>query len=166
MINICINLSAPHMQKTIHSAQKGFILDESGEKLLVIKYQSDKYQNAKLAGKYGLPGGKIEFGESPNEAFVREVAEETGYKVEPGIPFYCYSWVFTKEDGSQHQIVAVARLGKILSDGGDLKPDEETSVIAGAEFIPLTELNIDNVVFDEFPAIELYLQLKNDNPFK
>lgn len=153
------------MQKTIHSAQKGFILDETGKKLLLILYESDTFQNDKLAGKYGLPGGKIDFGESPDAAFIREVEEETGYKVEAGIPFYCYSWTFSKQDGSQHQIVAVARLGKIIGSGGELKPEEDSSVIAKAEFVPLTELSEDNVVFDEYPAIELYLKLRKDNPF-
>lgn len=31
--------------------------------------------------KFGLPGGKVDLGETPEEAVVREVLEETGYTV-------------------------------------------------------------------------------------
>lgn len=34
-------------------------------------------------GRWGLPGGSVEFGEAVADAVVREVREETGYDVEP-----------------------------------------------------------------------------------
>ncbi len=36
-----------------------------------------------LDGKWELPGGKIEFGETPDKAIVREIQEELGFKVIP-----------------------------------------------------------------------------------
>ena len=40
-----------------------------------------------------LPGGRIEFGESPVEALRREVAEETGLQIEPIAPLQVWHYV-------------------------------------------------------------------------
>lgn len=57
-------------------------------------------------GKWELPGGKFEFGESPEEAVQREVYEETGYNVEVKqiVPYSNVS-VWNYKDCIQHTIV-------------------------------------------------------------
>ncbi len=40
-----------------------------------------KRKNAYKSGMYGLPGGRIEYGEPMSEALAREVTEETGLEV-------------------------------------------------------------------------------------
>jgi 8-oxo-dGTP diphosphatase len=54
------------------------ITDASGRLLLVRRGREPE------AGRWTLPGGRIEPGESDTEALVREVREETGLIVEPG----------------------------------------------------------------------------------
>ncbi len=51
----------------------GLIVHDDGEILLV--------RTAKWSGKWGTPGGKIDYGETMEQAFVREVEEETGITV-------------------------------------------------------------------------------------
>lgn len=45
--------------------------------ILLIKRRTDPFK-----GKYGLPGGMVEYGETVEKAAVREVKEETGLDVE------------------------------------------------------------------------------------
>jgi len=48
------------------------------EHILALKHQSDSGSG----GFWGIPGGKIESGETPEQAAIRETFEETGYRVE------------------------------------------------------------------------------------
>lgn len=56
----------------------GLIRDAAGNMLLV--------RTRKWSGKYGIPGGKIDYGETMEAAFAREVREETGLEVH-GVEF-------------------------------------------------------------------------------
>ncbi|MCA9397937.1 NUDIX hydrolase [candidate division WWE3 bacterium] len=62
--------------KELHVA-KAIILNDKGELLLVERGPSQKFDQY----KYELPGGKIDPGETPDEALLREVLEETGLDV-------------------------------------------------------------------------------------
>lgn len=54
------------------------VVDDGGRWLVLLR------RGAHGAGTWGLPGGHQEFGESPEEAAVQEVAEETGLQVVAG----------------------------------------------------------------------------------
>jgi 8-oxo-dGTP diphosphatase len=55
----------------------GAVVVDAGRVLLVQRGQEP------LKGKWSLPGGMLELGESLHEGVIREVHEETGLKVEP-----------------------------------------------------------------------------------
>ena len=84
------------------------ITNESGEVLL------GKRKGAHGAGEWGLPGGKMDFGESVKEAALREVKEETGLTVTfeqiAGINDD-FEWI---DDGRQYltMIINVSSTGK------------------------------------------------------
>ena len=92
-------------------AQKGIILNIKRTHILVQKYLSSKYNPLKVVNKFALPGGKMEFGELPDEAFIREVEQETGIIITPLKPIDIWTWIYDK-DGVKTQIVAVSRLAE------------------------------------------------------
>lgn len=59
----------------------GAVVRDAAGRLLVIQRGHDPHR-----GLWSLPGGRIEAGESPEQAVVREVREETGLVVSPGRP--------------------------------------------------------------------------------
>lgn len=60
-----------------------------------------------LDGKWELPGGKIEFGETPDRALVREIQEELGFKIIPQrlLP-YLHTNVWEYPHVSTHVVLA------------------------------------------------------------
>jgi len=57
----------------------GLIINEKGEILMPKRNQPELPE---IHNKWEFPGGGIEFGETPEEALLREVKEETGLDVE------------------------------------------------------------------------------------
>jgi 8-oxo-dGTP diphosphatase len=75
-------------------------------------------------GRWTLPGGGIEFGESPEDAMVREVKEETGLRVDANGIAFIDSIVIPKDDEDFHGIgivyQAITRGAEMIisEDGG------------------------------------------------
>jgi 8-oxo-dGTP diphosphatase len=80
--------------RTAKLAATALIFNEDKSKLLGVS----RKDNHKL---FGLPGGKVDVGETLYEALVRELKEETGLNVNSAIP------IFFREDG---EFVAVVYL--------------------------------------------------------
>jgi len=66
-------------------ATKAFIIHNG--KVLLLR-ESSKYEDSGNLGSFDLPGGRIKPGEEVNEAFLREVKEETGLEIIKKNPFF------------------------------------------------------------------------------
>lgn len=75
------------------------ILNEGGELLLLQRLTQPE------AGCWGLPGGKIDFGETATAATAREIAEELGIEIHVG-PFACLTETIDGGDG-RHWVAPV-----------------------------------------------------------
>lgn len=81
----------------------GLVINDKNE--ILVDCRKGQYVDEKNP-VWELPGGRIEFGEAPEEAVVREVFEETGYQVEiiKMIP-KVYSHIFHYPNCEQHTLV-------------------------------------------------------------
>ncbi len=85
-------------------AQKAFIVHDRS--LLLVRKSAD---DPDQAGKWEVPGGRMEFGEEVDAHIRREVREEVGLEITPGQPFAIWQWQMERGE-TQMQVIAVARV--------------------------------------------------------
>ncbi len=78
------------------------VLPMLGDRILLLR----EYRYPVRSWQYSIPGGLIDPGESPSEAAVRELREETGYDVEELIPLGAIYSSFGSSDEKIHLFMA------------------------------------------------------------
>nr|MBP6888661.1 NUDIX domain-containing protein [Candidatus Paceibacterota bacterium] len=76
------------MEKFQKIVVTGFVYNE-GKTLLLKRSSKESF----LPEYWELPGGKVNFGEIPEDGLVREYKEETGLEISVGKPFRTFSYV-------------------------------------------------------------------------
>ncbi len=94
----------------------GLILDEAG-RLLACRRPEGKH----LGGKWEFPGGKVEDGESPGAALIRELEEELGVTVEVDGALTPVIWDYGRGPMRLHPFVC-----RIVA--GNLHPHEHSEI--------------------------------------
>ena len=101
----------PTNEQFTRIASYGIIIKNDEILLCRISDKLPKHQ-----GYWTLPGGKIEFGESPEEAMIREVFEETGLTVQPESILGIDSEVLHSESKSHHQIRIIYKVSYLTGN--------------------------------------------------
>jgi len=109
-----------------------------------------------FAGNWTLPGGGIEFGEQPEEAMVREVAEETGLTVEPEGLVNAHSLQRVFDDRNMHSIRIVYK-ARIVA-GSELRFEQGGTTDRCAWF---TEKEASDLPLVELARVGLSLAFSN-----
>jgi len=127
--------------------------------LLLIKKRRGPYTNL-----FDLPGGRIEFGETPEQTLIREVAEETGLKVIKYELSFCNSVCFKHNVTNDNSMEELHHIGIVfkadVENGIGLKKDSDGYDSNGAFWLDLS--NDNNVELTPFAnmAIEKLKQIK------
>ena len=125
-------------------AVTAFVLDRNSRLLLIRRTDS---------GRYAIPGGAQEIGETIGQAVTREVAEETGIEVEPTGIIGVYSdpgHVIAFSDGEVRQEFSICFRARYLG-GTPATSDESSEVVwvnrddlAGLDIHPSIRLRIEH----------------------
>lgn len=131
------------MKKHRHIGVYGLIIKE--DKIILIKKKTGPYD-----GKLDLPGGSIEFGETPSETLKRELQEEVGINILDYNLFDASSvlvdWDYNNE------IIKTEHIGifyKVSNYNGDIKKELEIDNVnddsLGADFYDIKDLTKDKL---------------------
>jgi 8-oxo-dGTP diphosphatase len=123
------------MDSTLRVAAKAVIVNSEGRVLVLREAEYDEGTNA---GKYMLPGGRLEPGESFHDGLLREIREETGLEgVEVRDAIHVDEWR-PQINGAEQQIIGVfvychykggdVALGNEHDEALWLNPDERDKV--------------------------------------
>ncbi len=125
------------------------IIIEVGEKIVLIERKNPPYGLA-------LPGGFVDYGESLEEAAVREAEEETGLKVELSCQLYTYS-----EPGRDPRFHTITTVYVAKAEG---EPQGQDDALRAFLFRP-EEIPAEKLVFDHGRILSDYLKWKYGKEF-
>lgn len=117
------------------------IFDQDG-RILLVKLTYQRFH------PWGLPGGSLEYGETPEEGVLREVREETGWKVEIERLLFVKTW--TPDRVGLYYICRI--------DDGEFHPSDEVSEFG---YFPLDDLP-DVRPFDVELIKQIYEKVENE----
>jgi 8-oxo-dGTP diphosphatase len=124
-----------------------FRQNSSTREILLIQRKNEPYK-----GKWALPGGFLEMGETLNEAAVRELREETGLNISVLEQFHTFDAV---NRDPRHRTISTVFIGTPDKDSGTLKASSDASEV---EWFNLKSLPI--LAFDHNEIIHLAIHRK------
>lgn len=119
----------------------GAVVMKAGSVLLV------KRGKAPSDGKWAIPGGSVELGETLQQAAEREILEETGLRVRAGRPVYTFDFIERDERGDvRFHYVIIDLEAEYL--GGEPQPGDDADQAAWIPFAELDRLDMNTTTRD------------------
>jgi ADP-ribose pyrophosphatase len=117
-----------------------------------------KRGKAPANGKWAIPGGSVELGETLQQAAEREILEETGLRIRAGEPVYTFDAIERdRHGGIRFHYVIVDLAAEYL--GGELTAGDDAKGAAWVNFADLPDLDL-NATTRAF--LDVYLR-KDEN---
>ena len=102
-----------------------------------------------LGGKWEFPGGKVEPGENPAQALIREIREELGCTITLGRALSRNEHTY-----DQTTIVMIPYIAQLAGDIADIKPTEHIALA----WVKSEELLDYDLAPADFPVVSVYRQ--------
>ena len=119
----------------------GAIVARDGRVLLVRRGQPPS------EGMWAIPGGRVELGETLQEAAEREIKEETGLTIDARNPFHTFDVILRDEAGSvRFHYVIVDLLADYVS--GTLHPGDDAREARWVTYGELEELSVNRTTLE------------------
>lgn len=112
------------MEKTIRKAVRCYLIKDN--KIVVIQYK----EGNRKEGHYDIPGGKVEAGETPEQAAIREMKEETGINVKS----LTYKGIMTIEYPDRKYVLDTFVASEYVGEPGEFDENTSDQRIARKEF--------------------------------
>lgn len=125
------------------------VIIEKNDKLLLVTRKNTPFE-----GKLALPGGRVEPGETVEEAAIREIKEETGVKVELKDLLGVYSDPERDPRGRFITVVFIAKSYNVTT-----WPGEE---VAAAQWFDTDSIKKEYMAFDHFKILQDYIKWKDE----
>lgn len=109
------------------------IFNNKNEVLFVKRSEDEEFE----AGRWELPGGGSEFGETPEMALKREIKEECGIDIEVFNPLAVKTYMMKKPNEEIQRIEIIFRCSKIKPDQNIILSGEHSEY----KFLSLSNLN-------------------------
>jgi len=106
--------------KTYRSVVAGVLIDNENRVLIVKRSKNE----SSYASMWELPSGKVDHGEDPNEAIIREFKEETNLNVKALFPFKVTHYTIDKPDSKRHTVQIIYFVKKTSENEIKLNDDE------------------------------------------
>jgi len=131
-------------------AAKGVVVNDKGQVLIL--REAKTYDEGTGKGRYHLPGGRLNEGESYIDGLHREIKEETGLEIEPGQPVYVGEWRPIVK-GIPRQIIGIFTFCKPKTTSVRLSEEHDKSVwISPADHHDYDLMDPDGDVIDTYAA--------------
>jgi len=137
------------MDIPVYFSQKAFILHHGC--VLAVRHNG--------ADTWEVPGGRLKSGENLDEQIIREVVEETGIQITPGLPFALWKWAIDDGPNFPGTIVAVARVCKAHTSEITLSEHALIDSLEEVCWIPLEKITETPWQKDLRPALDTFLQM-------
>ena len=125
-------------QLNIPEVAVGVVVEKEG-KILLVRRKKPPNQR-----RWAIPGGKVNLGETLQQAAEREILEETGLRIKAGEPVYVFDFIERSGDKIVFHYVIIDLLARYISGTVRAQDDAAAAAWWGPECLATANVDLDS----------------------